>query len=89
MSDTSNWREQKRALQLDRADGFATASIVCALVGIVIFGGVLGVLAVVFGIIALSNETERTGRSITGIIIGIIEIIYALVVVIEVFSYYW
>ena len=49
--------------------GFAIASLVCGLVSILCCGGILAILAVVFGIIA-KKQGSTSGMATAGIIIG-------------------
>lgn len=63
-----------------KVNGLAVTSFVCSMVGIVVFGLIMGILAVCFGAVGLSRTKyfpEETGKgfAIAGIIVGIIEII--------------
>jgi hypothetical protein len=58
--------------------GMATASLVLSLVGLILFGFILGVLAVVFASVALSGmgrygNPDGKGRAIAGLVLGIID----------------
>ena len=61
-------------------NGLATASFVLSLVGLVIFGIICGVLAVIFGILAMSKinpETEKNKwMAITGIAVGVVDVVF-------------
>ena len=58
------------------SDGYATASLILGLVGLFLVGFITGILAIVFGSIALGNpKTTRKGSAKAGIILGIIDII--------------
>ena len=64
------------------SNGLAIAGFVCSIVGLVIFGFILGVLAVIFSAIGLKRaEAGAKGRgfAIAGLIIGIIDIIGAAI----------
>jgi hypothetical protein len=68
-----------------RASGFSIASFVLGITGIFIFGLPAGILAVVFGGIALSrykrNPDEKLrGLAIAGLILGIVDIIGVIIV---------
>jgi hypothetical protein len=68
-----------------KATGFAITSFILGVIGLFVFGIPLGILAVVFGGIALSrykkNPNEKLkGLAIAGLIIGIIAIIGAIIV---------
>lgn len=66
--------------QAKPAMGFAIASIVCGLVGLFIFGYILGLLAIIFGGIALKRirnnpGTPGKGLAIAGMVLGLIDVI--------------
>lgn len=68
-----------------KATGFAVTSFILGLIGIFVFGIPLGILAVVFGGIALSRykknpEEKLKGLAIAGFILGIIAIVGAIIV---------
>ena len=63
-----------------KVNGLAVASFVCSMVGIVVFGIIMGILAICFGAVGLSRtkyfpEESGKGFAITGIVVGIIEVI--------------
>jgi len=60
-------------------DGAAVVSLVLGLVGLVIFGIVLGILAIIFGATALSKGTSKRNLAIAGIVMGILSILVWLV----------
>jgi hypothetical protein len=75
--------DHKRTNELQ---GLAVASLVTGIVGFFVFGIPLGAMAIVFGTIALSKIKSNPGLSgkgmaIAGLILGIIDIIGALVVI--------
>jgi len=62
------------------AMGFAIASIVCGLVGLFVAGYILGLLAIIFGAIALKRVrnnpgTPGRGLAVAGMILGLIDVI--------------
>jgi hypothetical protein len=60
-------------------NGMAVAGLVCGIGGILIFGVVLGVLAVVFGSIGLARANRGAGHrrmAISGIVLGGAGIVY-------------
>ena len=67
-----------------KTNGLAIASLVCSLVGLIVFGVIMGILAISFGVTAkkrmqiLSNEGGK-GLATAGIVIGIIDIVFALI----------
>lgn len=72
--------------------GKAITSMVCSLVGIVLFGFILGIIGVVFGVIAkrnmeASDNYDGWGMATAGIIIGILDIIFGAALFIYVTIY--
>ena len=63
----------------DRRNGLATASVVIALLGIVLFGIVTGLVAIVVGSVALGkirDTHERgTGLAVAGVILGLADVV--------------
>lgn len=61
--------------------GMATASLVCSLIGLIIMGIPLGIVALITGIIAVNKEdaeeTNSKGIATAGIIIGAIDVVWA------------
>lgn len=63
-----------------KVNGLAVASFVCSMVGIVVFGIIMGILAICFGAVSLNRTKyfpEETGKgfAVAGIVVGIIEVI--------------
>ena len=56
--------------------GIAIASLVCSLVGLFIYGIIMGILGIVFGLIGLGGK--RSGLATAGLIIGIIDVVVVL-----------
>lgn len=67
-----------------KTNGLAIASFVCSLVGLIIFGVILGILAISFGVTAkkrmevFENEGGK-GLATAGIVIGIVDIVFAFI----------
>ena len=83
-------KENRELTKKDSSDksatGLSIASFVLGVVGLIIFGIPAGILAVVFGGIAMSRykkhpEEKLKGLAIAGLILGIIDIVGALIVV--------
>jgi hypothetical protein len=60
-------------------NGKAVAALVCGIVGLAVFGFILGIIAIVLGSVA-KKEIERSGQggrgmATAGIVLGIIDII--------------
>ena len=60
--------------------GFAVASLVCSLVGLLLFGIILGTLGIIFGGCAkgkmrASGNSDGSGMATAGIVIGVIEVV--------------
>ena len=66
--------------------GLAVAGLVCGIVGIIAFGIPLGILATVFGAVALGKYKQglhgRKGMSIAAIVLGIAAFIGAVIVLV-------
>ena len=70
---------QEQALETVQkpAQGFATAGLVCGIVGLFLLGFILGILAIIFGSIA-NSRGNPSGK--TGIILGIIDIFAGIII---------
>lgn len=70
-----------------KTNGMAVTSLVCSLVGMLVAGVILGVLALVFGAVALGQIKESNGlqkgkgMAIAGMIIGPIAAVLAVIVI--------
>ena len=60
--------------QTEETNGLATASMVCGIIGLLVFGIILGPLAIIFGAIGMSKEPKRN-QAITGLVLGVIDIV--------------
>jgi Domain of unknown function (DUF4190) len=70
-----------------RSNGLAVASLVCGIIGLLIFGVVLGPLAVVFGAIGLSRANQGAsgkGMAIAGLVLGAVATILAIVLLVAI-----
>jgi hypothetical protein len=68
----------------------AIASLVCGIVGFIVFGVILGPLAVVFGSIGLSRANRGAsgkGMAIAGLILGAIATVLAIILLVLVASH--
>lgn len=65
--------------QKQGGNGLSIASFVLSIVGLVIFGLVCGLLAIIFGGIALSKGKGLRGLAIAGLVIGIIDVAFVLI----------
>ena len=71
-----------------RNDGKAVASLVCGLVGLVLAGIILGIVAIVLGvqsrkaIDASAGQLKGRGMATAGLVLGIIDIVTNAVIVI-------
>ena len=61
----------------------AIASLVCGLVGLLIFGFVLGPLAIIFGAVGIGKANKLGGKgkgmAIAGLIIGAVDVLLIIV----------
>lgn len=74
------------AITVRRTSGLAVTSFVLSLVGLFLFAGLLGPLAIIFGAISLSSISQDPriggkGLAIAGLVIGIVETVICLVLV--------
>ena len=68
----------KEVASNDNAHGFAVASFVLGIIGVVFWGFLFGILAVIFGAIALSKMEKGDrgyGLAIAGLILGIVAVL--------------
>ena len=56
--------------------GFAIASLVCSLVGLFLYGIIMGIISIIFGVIGLGSK--RSGLATAGLVIGIIDVVVVL-----------
>lgn len=59
-------------------NGMAIAALVLGIVGLFFLGIVLGILAIVFGYLAL-KRAGRTGMAKAGLILGVIDVVFAVI----------
>ena len=67
-----------------QGNGLAIASLVCGIIGLLIFGVILGPLAAIFGGIALSRANRGAsgkGMAIAGLVLGLIATILAIILI--------
>jgi len=67
-----------------QGNGLAIASLVCGIIGLLIFGVILGPLAVIFGAIALQRAKRGAsgkGMAIAGLVLGLIATILAIILI--------
>ncbi|MEU1432783.1 DUF4190 domain-containing protein [Streptomyces sp. NPDC005775] len=57
------------------ADGLAVASFVLGLVGLLVMNLLLGPMAIVMAIIALTRSTARRGRALLGLALGVADLV--------------
>lgn len=88
--NTTNTNNQTQTNQSDTRN-LAIASLVCSLVGLVIFRFPLAVAALITGIIAYNKEdvetTNSKGMAIAGIVIGAVDIVGGVFGTISLFSF--
>jgi hypothetical protein len=74
------------------SNGMALASFVLALVGLVVGGLILGTLAIIFGLIGLGTAGSRggagKGQATAGILIGIVDVVGAIIVLSLFFTFF-
>jgi Domain of unknown function (DUF4190) len=70
-----------------RSNGLAIASLVCGIVGLIIFAPILGPLAIIFGAVGLSRAKSGAGHrgmAIAGLVLGVIDVVLWIVLLIVV-----
>jgi len=61
-------------------NSYGTAALVCGIVGFFFAGIILGVLAIIFGGVSLNRQEKNKGLGVTGLVLGIIDVIIAIIV---------
>ncbi|MES2779193.1 MAG: DUF4190 domain-containing protein [Bacteroidota bacterium] len=83
--EEASFPQEPKAVKSGDMDGMAVAGFVCALVGFFIAGVILGILGIVFSIIALNrmgtSGKKGRGLAIAGFILGIIDVVGALIII--------
>jgi hypothetical protein len=73
--------------QQQASNGLAIASLVCGIAGFLVFGVVLGPLAVIFGAIGLSRANRGAsgrGMAIAGLVLGVLATVIAIVLLVAI-----
>nr|WSW68580.1 DUF4190 domain-containing protein [Streptomyces sp. NBC_00995] len=65
-------------------NGFAVASLICGIIGLLFFGIVLGPVAIVLGVVGLRQLSAKggTGMAKAGLVLGVIDLLIVVVMVI-------
>ena len=70
---------------MKQGNGMAVAALVCGLVGLVLFGILLGLLAIIFGSIGIGTANKRggagKGMAIAGLILGCVDMILFIAII--------
>ena len=66
--------------EVKRSRGFSIASLVLGIVSLIVFAFITGSLAIIFGILGINKE-GKNGMAITGIVLGVIGILAAIVLI--------
>ena len=67
------------------SNGLAIASLVCGIVGLLIFAFILGPLAIIFGGVGLSRANRgaaHRGMALAGLVLGVLDVVLFVVVLI-------
>lgn len=82
--NTQNINNQTNNNTQSNTRNLAVASLICSLVGLLIFRLPLGIVALITGIIAYNKEdvetTNSKGMAIAGIVIGILHIVTSVII---------
>ena len=83
---TQNYQSQPTATSKP-GQGFAIAALVCGICSFFIFGIILGVLGIVFGIVAI-KQGSKSGMATAGIVCGAIGLILYILLLIFAFQFF-
>jgi uncharacterized Tic20 family protein len=67
-----------------QGNGLAIAALVCGIIGLLLFGIVLGPLAIIFGGIGLSRANKgapHRGMAVAGLVLGIIDVVLLVILI--------
>ncbi|MFI1331198.1 DUF4190 domain-containing protein [Streptomyces sp. NPDC020845] len=71
------------------ADGMAVASFVLGLIGLLLFNAVFGPCAIVLGALAIARQTQRRGRALLGLALGVADVVLLITLVTLDNSVFW
>lgn len=82
-NNTQNFNQTNNVNAMTKTNGAAIGGFVCSIVGLIIFGIVMGILAVCLGItarrhIAVFKNEKGAGLATAAIVIGIIDIVFPI-----------
>lgn len=63
-----------------KGNGFGTTSLVCGLVGLLLFPIILGTLAIIFGGVALNRKERIKGLGVAGLVLGIVDVVIGIII---------
>jgi hypothetical protein len=73
-----------------QGNGMAVAALVVGLIGLVLFGVVMGILAIIFGALGIGKANKIGGKgkgmAIAGLILGVVDILVFIVLMAVAFS---
>lgn len=81
----NNWNNQMPPQQ--PAKGFAVASLVLGIIGVVCMGWLWGVLAIIFAAVAKSKG-NKSGMATAGLVLGIIALVVGIIITVLMGSLY-
>jgi uncharacterized membrane protein YvbJ len=84
--------QTEQALATEQTSGFAVASLVLGIVGIII--NFLSVLAIIFGAIGISQTSNNPalkgkGMAVAGLVLGIIVVFLWIILIFLIGSFFW
>ncbi|MDR1552074.1 MAG: FHA domain-containing protein [Prevotellaceae bacterium] len=65
-----------------KSSNMGIAALCCGIVGLFFAGIILGLLAIIFGAVGMSRQEKNKGLSITGLILGIIDFVLAVIILV-------
>jgi hypothetical protein len=73
-----------------QGNGMAVAALVVGLIGLLLFGVVMGILAIIFGAIGIGKANALGGKgkgmAIAGLILGVVDILAWIIILATVWS---
>ncbi|MEW2521204.1 DUF4190 domain-containing protein [Actinacidiphila alni] len=82
-------RTERSARSTRDADGMAVASFLLGLPGLLVLNLVLGPVAIVLSLVALSRGTQRRGRALLGFALGVADLLIVLALTIANHGVIW
>ncbi|MDX3226196.1 DUF4190 domain-containing protein [Streptomyces sp. ME19-01-6] len=89
MALTASTTRTPSAARRRDADGMAVASFVLGLIGLLLFNAVFGPCAIILGALAIARQTQRRGRALLGLALGVADVALLITLVTLDNSVFW